>query len=252
MEHRDPVVRAVLEHVARAGPIRPGEQVNIARFVCGVHDGERDPYAVVAASVSSIMLWCIRPLAWSFIPTTDPEFWGPFFEYLGFRRLFEIEAVGIRHVVYANDWRRFPTDVWLDLMNEREHCGGSGPPPDSMLRPPPLDRTAHAAAVRSALHDLQRPDRLAANPLVGTRLAADAAGLRTGIEAAVQRLADEPKGDQLRAVLHRTFVRPAPTQEAAAEVLGLPFSTYRRHLGKAIDQLTEFLWAVEIGTLSMK
>ena len=40
---------------------------------------------------------------------------------------------------------------------------------------------------------------------------------------------------------------PAPTQEAAAEVLDLPFSTYRRHLARAVEQLTELLWAVEIG-----
>ena len=37
------------------------------------------------------------------------------------------------------------------------------------------------------------------------------------------------------------FLRPAPTQEAAAEVLGLPFSTYRRHLAAALDQLVELL-----------
>jgi hypothetical protein len=48
-------------------------------------------------------------------------------------------------------------------------------------------------------------------------------------------------------VLDRTFVRAAPTQEAAAEVLDLPFSTYRRHLAKAVDELTDVLWSVEIG-----
>jgi hypothetical protein len=59
-------------------------------------------------------------------------------------------------------------------------------------------------------------------------------------------------GDQaLGAVLGRTFVRGAPTQEAAAEVLGLPFSTYRRHLAKAIEQLTDVLWAVEIGEVRL-
>ena len=49
-------------------------------------------------------------------------------------------------------------------------------------------------------------------------------------------------------MLNRTFVRASPTQDAAAEVLGLPFSTYRRYLAKAIDEVTEALWAVEIGT----
>ena len=69
--------------------------------------------------------------------------------------------------------------------------------------------------------------------------------------AAIDCLKDEPKGDSLSAVLKRTFVRAAPTQEAAAEVLGLPFSTYRRHLAKAIEQLTDLLWAVEIGELRL-
>ena len=48
-------------------------------------------------------------------------------------------------------------------------------------------------------------------------------------------------------MLNRTYLRAAPTQEAAAEVLGLPFSTYRRHLAKAVEQLTDLLWEIEIG-----
>jgi len=167
----------------------------------------------------------------------------------GYEQLGVDEAAGgPRYVVYGNDWRRFPVDTWLDLMNEREHCGGTGPPPDSALRPPPLSRAAFGDAVRSALQHLNRPDRLTGCPLLGTVLGADAAELRASIVTASDRLAGEPKGDQLRAVLNRTFVRAAPTQEAAAEVLGLPFSTYRRHLARAIDELTEALWAVEIGT----
>jgi hypothetical protein len=146
------------------------------------------------------------------------------------------------------DWRRFPVDAWLDLMNEREHQGGTGPPPDSALRPPPLCRAAFGDAVRSALQNLNRPGPLAGCPLVGSRLGADAGEVRASVVAALGRLAGTPKGDQLRAVLNRTFVRAAPNQEAAAEVLGLPFSTYRRHLGRAMEQVTELLWAMEIGT----
>ena len=52
-------------------------------------------------------------------------------------------------------------------------------------------------------------------------------------------------------MLNRTFVRAAPNQEAAAEVLGLPFSTYRRHLGRAVEQVTEVLWAMEIGSAGL-
>ncbi|HEX2772678.1 MAG TPA: ATP-binding protein [Micromonosporaceae bacterium] len=248
MEERDPVARAVLDYVARTAPTRPGERVDIARFFGGVRDYARDMYTVLAGTVTSIITWCTEPLAWSFVVSSDPQFWGPFFDYLGFRPLVEIEFDGRPHVAYGTDWRRFPVDVWLDLMTEREHSGGAGPPPDSALRPPPLSRTAFNDAVRSALQHLNRPDRLTGSQLVGTVLGADATELRASLVAAVDRLAGDPKGDQLRAVLNRTFVRAAPTQEGAAEVLGLPFSTYRRYLAKAVDEVTELLWAVEIGT----
>jgi hypothetical protein len=52
-------------------------------------------------------------------------------------------------------------------------------------------------------------------------------------------------------VLDRTYLRAAPSQEAAAEVLDLPFSTYRRRLGRATERLTDLLWAVEIGQVRL-
>ncbi|HET6530293.1 MAG TPA: ATP-binding protein [Actinoplanes sp.] len=248
LERDDPVVRDILDHVARAGPLRSGETVGIARFLVGENGSQSDPYAVFAGSITSIIEWCTRPLAWSFVPTVDPEFWSPVFDYLGFRPVLETVPVdGRRHVVYGNDWRRFPVDSWLDLMNEREHSGGTGPPPEWMLRPAPLGRDAFAAAVRAALPQLHRPDRLAGCALVGSSLGADPAAVRASLRAAVDGLAGLPRGDRLRAVLHRTYLSPAPTQEAAAEALGLPFSTYRRHLARAVDELIDRLWAVETG-----
>jgi hypothetical protein len=248
MEQRDPAVRALLEYVDRTAPVRPGETIDVCRFFGGRQAHQRDDYAVLTASISSIVLWCTRPFAWSFITAIDSQFWGPYFDYLGLRTLFGLEVGGKPHVAYGNDWRRFPVDAWLELMNEREHGGGSGPPPESTLRPAPLSRAAFGDAVRSALRHL---NRLSGSPLVGGALGATPEQVRETVERAVDRLADEPRGDQLRAVLHRTFIRAAPTQEAAAEVLGLPFSTYRRYLTRAVDQLVEVLWSVEIGALRL-
>ena len=256
MEDRDPVTRAVLDHATRQGPARPGEQIYIGRFLAGRRGYQSDPYAVLAGPVSSLIEWVSRPLAWSFVVVVDEATWGPIFDYIAFTRQLEVEFDGRVHVAYGNDWRRLPVGTWLDLMSEREHSGGTGPPPASLLRPPPLDRARFAAAVRSALPDLHRPDRLAASPLMGSSLAlsmaaepggASAERLRATIEEAIGCLGDQP----LEAVLRRTFVRGAPTQEAAAEVLGLPFSTYRRHLAKALEQLTDLLWAVEIGEVRL-
>jgi hypothetical protein len=252
LEERDPVIRAALRHAASEGPVRPGEQVDIGRFLGGRDDHQRDLYAVLAGPVASLMAWVTRPLAWSFVMVSDTGFWGPVFDYLGFATVVEVEFGGVRHVGYGVDWRRLPVDVWLEMMHDREHSGDTGPPPASLLRPPPLDRARFAAAVRAALPDLQRPDRLAANLLVSSTLAVEGPGsLRGTIVAAIDCLRDEPKGATLSAVLNRTYVRAAPTQEAAAEVLGLPFSTYRRHLAKAIEQLTDLLWAVEIGAVRL-
>ncbi|SCG68123.1 ATP-binding protein [Micromonospora humi] len=249
LEQQDPVVRAMLDHVARTAPTRPGERVEIARFLAGLHERQRDPHAVLAGSVTSIINWSTGAPAWSFLTVSDTGYWAPFFDYLGFRPLVTVEVDGQRHVGYGHDWRRFPPDRWWELMAERGHSGGTGPPPDSALLPPPLDRDAFAAAVRAALARLGRPERLVGNPLLGTVLGREPAALRASLLAAVDRLGAEPRGERLRAVLIRTFVRPAPSQEAAADLLGLPFSTYRRHLARGIDAVTELLWAVEIGTI---
>jgi hypothetical protein len=209
----------------------------------------------------------VNPFAWSFIVAVDAGYWGDYFSYMAFAPLVDVEVGGLRHIAYGIDWRRLPIDAGLEMMTERAYSGETGPPPVALMRPPPLDRRRFGVAVKTALQTLNRPDQLATNPLTGSALAAPISGgplttaavaIRTGseqlrvtIEAAVVCLGNEPKGDQLRAVLHRTYLRPAPTQEAAAEVLDLPLSTYRRHLAKAVEQLTDLLWTVEIGDVPL-
>jgi hypothetical protein len=252
LEERDPVVRAILAHVARTAPVRPGEQVAICRCILGIGEGadavpaERELSAVLAGSVSSLMEWISRPLAWAFIAFTDVEFYAAFFAYLTFTRQLSVSVDGVEWTVYGIDWRRLPVGQWLDVMNEREHSGGTGPAPEHLLRPPPLDRASFAAAVRTALADLNRPDRLTASPL-----SFPGCDLRTALLSAVDMLGREPKGEVLRAVLTKTYIRAAATQEAAAQALGLPFSTYRRHLARALEHLVDLLWAVEIGEVAL-
>jgi hypothetical protein len=86
--------------------------------------------------VSSLIEWVSRPLAWSFVVVVDEATWGPIFDYIAFTRQLEVEFDGRVYVAYGNDWRRLPVGTWLDLMSEREHSGGTGPPPASRLRPP--------------------------------------------------------------------------------------------------------------------
>jgi hypothetical protein len=254
LERQDPLVRAALEHAGRTAPARPGEQIHVMRFMGGTQDYDRDPYAVLVSSVVALTTWLTRPLAWSFTQPADPEFWGPFFDYLGMSPVTEATVGGRPFRIYGMDWRRLPPDSWMDMMNDRERTGAKGPPPAHLLRPAPLGREEFATAVRTALRDLHRDDRLRAGPLFGSRLALGPNGptparLRSTLERGVAALGAQPRGAELRRVLDRSFIRPAPTQETAAEVLGLPFSTYRRHLAAALAELTELLWAVEIGDI---
>ena len=73
------------------------------------------------------------------------------------------------------------------------------------------------------------------------------AALQTILRDAAEMLQSAPREAKLYRALYHTYMQPAPTQEQAAELLDLPFSTYRRHLKGGIDRVTEILWAQEIG-----
>jgi hypothetical protein len=117
-----------------------------------------------------------------------------------------------------------------------------------------LSQAEFTDAVRQALRDLHRPELLARNPLLRTRVARDyaaadqpgAEALEGLVRAAVDTLRHHPRDDKLLRAVDRTYLRPAPTQEAAAEVLGLPFSTYRRHLTQGVGRIVALLWDREV------
>jgi hypothetical protein len=46
--------------------------------------------------------------------------------------------------------------------------------------------------------------------------------------------------------LHHTYLQPAETQQAAADLLRLPMTTYRRHLAAGLERLADRLWQEEI------
>jgi len=68
--------------------------------------------------------------------------------------------------------------------------------------------------------------------------------LRDVLKATVESLENHPRDRKLFRALDRTYLHPAPTQELAAELLGVPFSTYRRHLAQGLNRVVVALWAV--------
>ena len=107
--------------------------------------------------------------------------------------------------------------------------------------------------MRQALRDYTRPDALATNPLLHSRLTVESAGgapeaatLQARIREAAEQLRANPRDEKLYRAIHRTYLEPAATQELAAERLGLPFSSYRRHLTTGIARITASLWWREL------
>jgi hypothetical protein len=148
--------------------------------------------------------------------------------------------------------------VWIARLAEKE-VGAAGQAASPRVVEPLifLSRDDFGNAVKQALHDFARPGGLTGNPLLRSRLVSDAAAagkgsndqteiLKTKIKEAAESLRLHPRDEKLFLALDKTYLHPAPTQEAAAELLDLPFSTYRRHLTNGIQRLTEILWRQEV------
>jgi hypothetical protein len=185
---------------------------------------------------------------------SDRDYWDPLWAYFDFHLAPEAgyEIGGRRYDVYAHDWRRLGVDEWLRLTADRE-LGVPVTPPTGTAPDLVLSQPEFAEAVRAALRDLHHPERLVGNPLLRSRVVRDQAGARPVVEVlrqligrAAEALRADPREEPLHQVVDRTFLRPAPTQERAAELLGLPFSTYRRYRNRGVDRIVTWLWRREL------
>jgi hypothetical protein len=79
-----------------------------------------------------------------------------------------------------------------------------------------------------------------------TNLAASPARLQALLREAAATLKATSRDTKFHRAIWHTYFEPAPTQEGAAELLGLPFNTYRYHLAKAIERITDWLWQREL------
>lgn len=252
----DPATRSAWRYLEKHAPLRSGEQATLFRFWMA-----RETYQEVSAIQSLIFAnvaqhYLTTPrLAFTLFPVADPEFWTRAFAYLDLTRLEEaaFEVDGRRYGVYGHDWRQRPPTAWLDLLAEREvslePLAASGTTAPVAV----LGEEEFASAVRDALKNLRRPGALHRNPLLRSRLVSEhseedrLSKLKAEISAAIASLKDSPRDAKLHRALHHTFVQPAPTQEQAARLLDLPFSTYRRHLKAGTKRVADILWEKEIG-----
>jgi len=224
------------------GDLGPGERAVFVRFWL-----EADAYQQVSEVQTFLTLHlsriCITSpgLAWTFIAFADPGLWTDGCAYLDYHRIGAADfTVGGRiYGVYGHDWRTVPPLAWLSLLAQREH-------PDQA---PILDREEFAQAVKDALRGLGHAEGLRDSPLLDTGLVPGGlsdservAALREAIADAAAEMEDSPRDRRAFRALHHTYLRPAATQQAAADLLDLPMSTFRRHLAEGVARLTDLLW----------
>lgn len=255
----DPGTAAMWAYALAHGAPRPGDEVFAGRFFMDAEAYQTLPSpSFNLIGIHSVQHYVRRPrLAWDFIGIWgDADGVAPFMNHIDYHRAAEAdyEVGGRRYGVFAHDWRRMPLEPWLELMEGREIADEPGRATSTAAPAAlPLSHPEFADAVRRALRDLHRPEALAANPLtrarvVGDRSAADppAEVLEALLREAVAALAADPRADSLHRALDRTYVRPAPSQEKAAELLGVPLSSFRRHLARGCERVTEWLWQREL------
>jgi hypothetical protein len=252
----DPGASAAWQHAHDQAPPRPGEQITQTRFVIDAEAYQGPSPTLNATPILTMQRYLQTPhLAWDFLTLFEPEAWDDYFALVGLPRAQDADFTigGRRYGLFCHDFRRVPVNAWLEAMTERALTQDPTPPEVHEAQPLVLSHEEFTGAVRRALRDLQRPDLLARNPLVRTRLVrdhagddADASALSALVHAAIDSLRAHPRDDKLLRAVTQTYVRPSATQEAAASMLGLPFSTYRRHLTGGFDRVVAWLWDREV------
>lgn len=230
----DPAMHALAEEIAARGALRSDEHVVVTRFSTAGHDDGR------LRHYRPMLLWLTTPrLAFSasVFPVDTP--WRDPLRYTDHVEVERtpLEIDGTRYTIFLHDWRRRPVEDWIEIVNARDF----GSEPVLSTTPPAITRAELATAVHDALRNFNRADVLARSDLSRARAAAEG-GVRAFLLRGIELLRGEP---ELAAVIDATFVRAAPSQERAAERLGMSFSTYRRRLKMAIDRLVEILLDIE-------
>ncbi len=257
----DPGAIACWHYLQTHAPLRQGEGATLFRFWMA-----RDTYQAVSPTQSLIFINFVQhhrltdSLAFTFFACAEPDFWAAMFAYADLARLPEadFEVEGRSYGVYGHDWRVVSPSTWQELLAQREIAASA-----SAIAPAQvselilvLSQPDFVAAVQDVLRNFGQADVLQNNPLLRSRLIVELAArdketdrvalLQNLVQAAAQSLQSSPRSEKFYRALERTYLNPAPTQEQAAELLNLPFSTYRRHLKTGITRVADILWQQEI------
>ncbi|NBE96768.1 ATP-binding protein, partial [Nonomuraea sp. K271] len=250
----DPVVAAAWAHARATTPLRAGEHLAVSRLWISPPYGWNSP-------VMDVIQWrvianCLRAerMAWSYIAIRRAnQTWTERLRRCGMRDIAEQPRLeNDPYTLFVHDWRAVPAQAWLDRVNRMLVAGPADGQRAATAGLAVLSQAEFADAIRKALRHLWRTDALAASPLTRTRLVAERAGndpataLGDLLRQAIDDLREDPRAVKFHRAMAVTYLQDTPTQEAAAERLGLPFTTYRRHLTAGIERVCACLWHREL------
>ncbi|SEE66197.1 AAA ATPase domain-containing protein [Streptomyces sp. 3213] len=250
----DPVTAEAWDLVSSMTPPRQGEHLGVARFMVHEENHHRPSRSWDLVRMRIVFeLLRAKHCAWSCFVSAEPKFWAPLMTYMG---MFQPPRQAVHadrgYGLFCHDWRAARVEEWAEGIDARLLGGApavAAAKPNSRLTS--LSREESDAAVREALRGWLDPGGLADNPLLRSRLVEDLSegdpvtALRDLIHKAVQRLNAHPRTRHLYEVLTATY-HSTSTQEAVARKLNLAFSTYRRHLARALDEVRETVWDWEV------
>jgi hypothetical protein len=262
----DPAIGTMWNYLARHCPLRHGETASHFRFWMA-----RDTYQAPSPIQSMAFLHMVRHyltqsgLVFTHVPCADATFWSPVFQYAELSHLPELDfrVGGHQYGGFSQDWRQTPPLQWLTKLADKETTTGiyftnESEKPERLIV---LSEQEFHAAVHSALRHYTEPEELANNPLLRSRLITlflkenngkSTSGdvrinlLRTTLYDAASSLQNRPRRNRCYRPLMMTYLRPVGSQERAAEMLNLPYSTFRRHLAEGITEVTRLLWLQEV------
>ena len=254
----DPAAALIGNYIKEFGPLRENEGAACLRFWM-----TRDTYQDASPLQSLLIVHALRHfltrgqrLAYTFFCCQKSNNWQAVLEYADIAPIGEYLLDEKCCSIWGHDWRRVPLALWLERIGQKEIGGtlraaeqDAPSAPDAVYLA--LTQAEFSAAVLEALRHVNRPDKLQNNPLLRSHLFAPDAASPAALKKLIGETSEVLNGPVPRAqrgylALRHTYLTPAATQEDAADRLGLPFSTYRRHLGEGIAALTKLLWQKEI------
>ncbi|WP_406076895.1 ATP-binding protein [Micromonospora sp. NBC_00858] len=251
---RDPVAAAAWAHATETGALRAHEHIRIDRFLVYPASYHRVSARLHPMQLRIMAEWVqAENLACSYVVPSDPDYWRRLMDHAQHRPVPQRPRIdGVEHTLFGRNWEHVPLEHWFA---DRYNTSPTTQPAGAMNR---LSRTEFDSAVRHALGSWRSTSELAANPLRHAKLvrhslagqpvdeAAVAGALRDVLGDAVSALREDPRTVKMHRAVAATYLEGSRTQQSAAHRLNLPFSTYRRHLTRGLDQICEILWKHEL------